>query len=327
MKNIILAFIVFGAAFGVVGCKYDDSYLDAKLPKNIAYFASFQEYTRTVIVGEGMNFKIGASMAGSLSNTEDRTVDLKIFNYVKKSFFDKRVMLADSLFKINNLPYVIGSEIRTVIPAGKFTGYFDVNIDSAKFLKAPLAKDGNVPSAFYTLPVRIVRTSLDSIGSGNDSVFISVKYQAAVDGYYLYDLTVRKEFPTGSGIFDDTKTQKDKYINENDNSTFRLLTRDPFKVEVTAPLASIISGLKFNMTVAADKTITYDATAVSGQPLVTPELTNVYDSKTRDFDLYFKYRKLGSNDTTYHVNAKMIFRNRTIDNFVQTREYLSYINK
>ena len=53
MKKIIFSLTLM--VFAVVGCKkYDDGYLDAKLPKTIAYFASFQEYTRTVVVGEGL---------------------------------------------------------------------------------------------------------------------------------------------------------------------------------------------------------------------------------------------------------------------------------
>jgi hypothetical protein len=276
-----------------------------------------------------MKFKIGASMAGVTSNNKDQTVEFKIFNYTKKSFFDAREMLPTSMFKINGNPYTLDSEISAIIPKGKFLGYFDVELDSTAFLNAANINTGTPPSpsTVYTLPVRIIRTSLDSIGMGNDSIFVTVKYQASVDGYYLYDLTVKKEFPTGSGIFIEEKTQTNKYVNETDASTFRLLTRGPFNVEVTTPNASIISGLKFNLTVAPDKTITYGATAVTGQPLVTPGSENTYDSKTRDFNLNFKYRKIGTNDTTYHVNAKMIFRNRLVDNFNQTRDYLSFYNQ
>jgi hypothetical protein len=331
MKKIILAIIVFGVAYGFVGCKYDDSYLDAKLPKTIAYFASFQEYTRTVIVGEGLNFKIGGSMAGLLSNKTDQTIDFKIFNYTKKSPFDVRQMLPTALFKINGSAYTTGTEIHATIPAGKFIGYFDVKLDSAAFLANPLSYGiRNNPADLFTtpvltVPVRIIRTSLDSIGQGLDSIFISVKYQASVDGYYLYETTVKKEFPAGTML--NAKTQTDNYLNETDNSTYRLFTVAPFKVEVTTPNASIIKGLKFNLTVASDKTVTYDAVAVPGQPKVTPESTNTYDSKTRDFALNFNYKKGTPNDTIFHVTTKMIFRSRIIDNIVQTRDYLSYLNK
>ena len=64
----------------MAGCKkYDDGYLNPSLPKTLAYFASFQEYSRTVVVGEGLSFKIGPAMAGVLTNTKDRTVDLQAF--------------------------------------------------------------------------------------------------------------------------------------------------------------------------------------------------------------------------------------------------------
>ena len=93
MKNI--KYIVIGLLLiGMIGCKYDDSYLDSKLPKTMAYFASYQEYNRTVIVGEGLSFKIGAAMAGVLENTKDRTVDMQICTKLyKTSITDVRVLL------------------------------------------------------------------------------------------------------------------------------------------------------------------------------------------------------------------------------------------
>jgi hypothetical protein len=82
--------------------------------------------------------------------------------------------------------------------------------------------------------------------------------------------------------------------------------------------------LKFNLNVDANKVVTYES--ISGQPVVTPEGTNTYDSKTRDFNLNFNYKKTG-NDTLYRVSSKLIFRNRMVDNVNQTRDYLSYFNK
>lgn len=339
MKKIILTFALLGVAFGFAGCKYDESYLNSALPKPVCYFASFQEYDRIVIVGEGMSFKIGAAIGGITANTMDRTVEFNIFNYLKKSPGDIRVLMPTSMYKINNAAYTLNSKITATIPAGSFLGYFTVNLDSAAFLANPNAMGiRSTPISFVnnsvlTIPVRITGTSIDSIGRGNDSVFVSVKYQASVDGYYLFQNTLKKEFPVGTFI--DTKTEK--YTSEINNNTWRFFTVGPYKVEVTSPLNSLIkstgtSQLKFNLTVDANKLVTYES--IVGMPVITPELTNVYDSKTRDFDLNFTYKKTGTpvNDTIYHVNAKMIFRNRTIDNgngqvVNQTRDYLSYFNK
>ena len=64
--------------------------------------------------------------------------------------------------------------------------------------------------------------------------------------------------------------------------------------------------------------------SITGQPVVTPEGTNSYDWKTRDFMLNYYYKKPGITDTTYHVSSKLIFRNRIRDKVNETRDYLSY---
>ena len=334
MRKIILAFSVFGVTLGFVGCKYDDSYLNPKLKKSLVYFASYQEYNRTLIVGEGLSFQIGAAIAGVTSNPQDQTVDFYIKQYVKKSPGDIRKQLPTSMFKINGSDYTIGSEIHSIIPKGKFLGYFTVNVDSAAFLGDASMVNGVASnlSNVYTLGTRIKRTSLDSIEAGFDSVFVTIHYQARMDGYYLMQQNVvRKEYPVGTYV--DAKTITETYATEADSWAWRLLTRGPFKVEVASPTSSNIKGsvssaqIKFNLNMGMDKVISYES--IAGQPIVTPELTNTYDSKTRDFNLNFSYKKTGTpvNDTIYHVNAKLMFRNRIIDNINQTRDYLNYFNQ
>lgn len=306
MKNIFLSLIIILLVF--TGCKYDDDYLSPKLDKTIAYFASFQSYSRTVIVGEGLRFKIGAAMAGVVSNNEDRTVDMMISPYPFTTS-DGLIQLPKDLYNSSEL----GGTIQATIPKGEFLGYFTVQFDSAKFLNDPATLNGK-----YSIPVKIIATSLDSIGI--DSVMVSVKYMSNVDGYYLYESTVMKE---SGGIIVTAKTITQKYLNESINSTWRLLTKGPFKVEATSAVTAFTNGLKFNLTVE-NNTVTYES--IIGQPVVSPEGTNTYDSKTRDFDLNFNYKKTG-NDTLYRVNTKLIFRNRMVDKVNQTREYLSYFNK
>jgi hypothetical protein len=311
MKKIFFIWLVIGIGFA--GCKYDEDYIDAKLPKTLAYFASFQEYTRTVVVGEGMQFKIGAAMAGVVENTQEQTIDLKIGTKLNKTAAtDTRILLPVSYYNSSEL----SGTIKTIIPKGEFIGYFKVKIDSVNFLNDPLTLNGK-----YTIPVNIVGTSLDSIAQGLDSIKVSVNYMAGVDGYYLYESVIKKEI---GGNIVDSKTKTEKYPNESDNSAFRLLTKGPFKVEVTSAVAAFTTGLKFNMYVGASKVVTYES--IAGQPVVTPENTNTYDSKTRDFTLNFNYKKTG-NDTLYHVSSKLIFRNRIRDKLNETREYLSYFNK
>ncbi len=332
MKKILLALIVIGT--GLVGCKYDDGYLNPNLPKNTAYFASMTEYNRTVVVGEGLRFKIGAAIGGVLTNDEDRTVDFRInTTYYKRTATDVRVLLPTSYYNRTEL----GTPIRAIIPKGEYIGYFTVKLDSAKFLADPLSMyaDPKNNTVGYTIPVKIVGTSCDSINAMKDSVKVSVRYIAAVDGYYLYQSTIKKEI---GGAFIDSKTITDNALGEADVVTWRLLTKGPFTVMATSPtnakLKSDNAGTKplsFNMTVDQNKVVSVNPVAVANMPVVTLEGVNTYDSKTRDFSLNFNYKKIvvapAVNDTLYHVSVKLLFRNRYLDNVNQTREYLSYFNK
>lgn len=306
MKKIFFALIVI--AIGTEGCKYNKNYLDAKLDKTIAYFASFQAYTRTLVVGEGLYFKIGAAVGGVMNNIQDRTVEMKISSY-PFALKDGRVPLPSDYYNSEEL----SGTIKTIIPAGQYLGYFSVKLDSAKFLNDPLTLNGK-----YSIPVKIIKTSLDSIGM--DSVIVSVNYICGVDGFYLYDSVIKKEI---GGSIVDSKTVTEKYKNEGDTYTWRLLTKAPFKVEATSAVSAFTNGLKFNL-IVQNQTIVYES--IAGQPVVFPEGTNSYDSKTRDFSLNFNYKKTG-NDTTYHVSSKLIFRNRVRDNVNETRDYLNYFNK
>ncbi len=318
MKKMIVGFILLGVA--AAGCKkYSDDYLNPTLPKTIAYFASFQEYTRTVVVGEGLEFKIGPAMAGVTQNNADRTVDLQIGGVLNKtSPTDTRELLPPGYYNSAQL----GGKTTVTIPAGQFVGYVTIKLDSALFVNDPKSMYRNLNALEgYTLPVRILSTSLDSIGKGLDSIKVSLKYIATVDGYYLYNNVIKREV---AGVIIDAKTQVDSAMNESDNSTWRLLTQGPYKVKVTSAATAFTNGLNFNLNVDSNKVVTYES--ISGQPVVTAEGTNTYTSKTRDFSLNYTYKKPGITDTIYHVSSKLLFRNRIRDRVNETRDYLSYFN-
>ncbi|MCX6309269.1 MAG: hypothetical protein NTY32_10730 [Bacteroidia bacterium] len=308
LKELLIIIVVI--SFTAVSCAYDDSYLDAKLPKNMAYFASLKDYTRTVVVGEGLRFKIGAAMAGELTNNADRTVDFKLGNLGFLVGDTSHVALPTDYYNYSSLVGTAGTA-QALIPKGSFIGYFSVELDSTKFLN-----DANALKGKFTIPVKIVGTSLDSINSTNDSVTIMIRYIAGIDGYYLYKNTIQKEI-NGANV---GSPMVENFANESDNSAWRLLTKGPFTVEVTSAIAAkSTSGMKFNLTVDGSG-ISYQS--IAGQATVQAESTNTYDKTTRDFNLNYRYKKTG-NDTIYHVNSNLIFRNRVRDGINEPRDYLN----
>jgi len=193
MKLYKLIIVLIAIALNAASCAYDDSYLDAKLPKNMAYFASLKEYHRTLVVGEGLRFKIGAAMAGELNNNADRTVDFKLGSAVAFPVEDLvHVPLQTDYYNYYTLTGTSGL-VQATIPKGSFIGYFSVVMDSVKFLNHPLAMLSASQTKFLTLPVKIVSTSLDSVNIANDSITIKVRYMAGADGYYLYKNSITKK--------------------------------------------------------------------------------------------------------------------------------------
>ncbi len=256
MKKILIAVILLG----LISCKYNDDYLNPKLESK-AYFASNLEYTRTVIVGEGMQFKIGAAASGSLQSPVGQTVDMII---------DKSAALGDGKKLIPDT-YYNSTELKDIIKAtigDNFLGYFTVKIDSVNFLNDPLSLDGN-----YTIPVKIVNTSLQSINEERDKVQVSVKYMSKVDGYYLYTSNIKREI---NGIIDGWNITE-KYPNESDNSTYRLETTEPFKVKVTPAVNSFLNDISFELIVVDDNSVSFNS--LINHPEIIAVGENKYDKK------------------------------------------------
>ena len=317
IKMKIKKIVYLTAAISLLfNCKYDDSYLEPVYLKPRAYFASNISYERTVIPGEGLQFKIGAAMAGVAENKKDQTVDMIIVKHTQ-NISDTRILMPDDYYNSSEL----SGNIRATIPKGQFLGYFTVKLDSTKFLNDPNTMVGSNP--LFALPVKIVGTSLDSISSERDSVLIAVRYQASSDGWYIYESTIEREF---NGQMIQGRTTTESYRGESDAVAWRLTTEGPFTVRATSAVNAFTNGLAFNMTIGQDKTVSYSQ--VDNQPLVEPVAgkVNSYDSKTRDFQLNYKYVRPNNNDTIYHVSTKLIFRNRMVDGVMQTRDYLNYLN-
>ncbi|MEI7504273.1 MAG: hypothetical protein WCJ61_13415, partial [Paludibacter sp.] len=259
-------------------CAYDDSYLDAKLTKNMVYFASLKDYTRTVVVGEGLQFRIGAAMAGMLHNDLDRTVNFKLGTTAFALTDTSHVIMPINYYNYASLLGTDGT-VKAIIPQESFIGFFSIVLDSVKFLNDPLALKGKL-----SIPVKIWATSLDSINKVNDSVTIKVKYMAGTEGYYLYKNTISKEL---NGVTVGS-TVVENYANESNDQAWSMLTQAPFTVLVTAPIAeyttsmkltgsSVSTPLKFNITVNSSG-ISYQQ--ISGQAAVLADGANTYDKKT-----------------------------------------------
>lgn len=116
MKHL---FILAAIVLCLSGCKYNDDYLAPRLDQTIAYFASATSYNRTLIVGEGLYFKIGAAMAGVKENPKDESVYMYIS---REPLGGGKELMPKDYYNSSEL----GGVIEATIPKGEFLGYFTV---------------------------------------------------------------------------------------------------------------------------------------------------------------------------------------------------------
>lgn len=125
---------------------------------------------RSVVKDEGLKLDCGIYLSGLLENNEDRWAEFEI----------DPSLLAGTDFEL--LPanyYTLSDDQKIIIPKGEYVGRITVELDSAAFLNDPKAVDYK-----YALPLRLTKTSEDSILSTQSTQILTIKYINHYEGYY-----------------------------------------------------------------------------------------------------------------------------------------------
>jgi hypothetical protein len=151
-------------------CEFDDKAL--VYPYTSVLFP-YQDYNRNIMIGEGLSFGVGITLAGVIDNNEDRVIQYIIDpSLITES--DKSVFPASY--------YTCENTSQMVIPKNSIKGYLRVDLDSALFLGDEKSLTGE-----YVLPVRLISSSnVDSIVPDLSFIRISISYYARQHGYYTY---------------------------------------------------------------------------------------------------------------------------------------------
>lgn len=214
MKKLAVIFLSLAA---LVGC-YDDYIVDYDYS---SVYMAYQCDLRTFVVGEGMQFKIGAALGGVMDNGRDRNVEIAIvdslcycdlaqFNGLDEegkpysSFTALNVMKGSSTAAALSQPYVteefnrhpfnvktlsplprnfyqVSSEDRMVIKKGMHTATITIKADSAAFLS-----DLNSAYPYFAIGVAIKKADADTILLSKSYEVVAVKYENMFFGNWYH---------------------------------------------------------------------------------------------------------------------------------------------
>jgi len=308
MKNLLFSvfksFIGLTVISGFAGCTFSDP--DLTYPYTSVLF-TYQDYTRNVVVGEGLKLNAGIVLAGVVENKEDRVVNYMI---------DPSLLDGSGKSLLPSSYYTLGNPSQIVIPKGELRGYLPVVLDSTAFLADPKSLTGE-----YALPLRLVScTDVDSIVEEKSSVRMSICYLGKQYGFYYYSGDYDKimdgvTYASSSYTNISTVTDSRRFLQTIGPTTFRMVAdannlKDPMNV-LTSDGRNIEESISFlidvpvsgtSVTIVADPDSPYD---------VHPDGTSTYDPDERTFHL--KYTWSLPDGTICKVAENLIFRNRIRD--------------
>lgn len=327
--------IVFLAVITCFACGcYEDYVRDYDYD---AVAIAYQYDLRSFVVGEGMEFKIGAMLGGVLSNDRNRKVDIVIddelvngdlSSYVSSetSFtaFDvmsgasnagtvsnkyvtdavNAAVTANGISSLVPLPSDLYSvePLNMVIKKGKHTATAVVSVDSAAFLSTP--NIGHLPH--YAIGYRIVSADADKVINEKSFGVIALRIESRLFGNWYHGGVSKVLNASGEEISNNTYYTR---IPAADASSYvySLTTTGPFSVSTNWFHNS--DGI-MNITIGDGGTIT-----VSDPESRITDLGSSWneDILLQNRKIYMNYQYPDGDGNTVVVTDTLTFRNRILD--------------
>lgn len=291
MKRLNILVIIVSLLGFISGCESYEDYIE-DYDFTAVYFGS-QKPLRTVVARDPMQIKFGVSLGGVRMNKQDQWVKFRLepellqsvagagaFTLLPKDYYEMELPGGDSVF---------------IIPAGKVIGDVTLKLKES-FTTDPLAIHNT-----YALPIRILKTSADSILSNNemsepkDYTILVIKYIAKESGVY---------YVKGS----ETDVEAGERINYSFSDLIKNKTRDLKTLSVVdlemgglgSRNASDVNKLVISLGPDNSATVTTAAGA-----LTVTDLGSSYDPVKRTFRLKYSYV---DGAKTYQVDEEIIQR-------------------
>jgi len=313
MKKL-LAFIVVSIA--MVSC-YEEYLLD--YPYTGIYFY-LQQDVRTFVVGEGMQFKVGATLGGVRQNKIDRNVTFTLdpelitparLTSMKSSSLNHVKNPTAGLTALQQLPsgyYTLSNSTTMVIKSGQHTGTITVKADSVAYLNDSL---NTCRLSTYVLPFYITKADADTILESRRFNVVGTMFEHMLFGNYWHGGSATVNRP---GVADSTV----KYyttIPVPENRIWSLTTVGPRTLTInsyfnttsgsTQQMRLVLNGTNVYLGALPSSAFTFEADGPSA--FNKPKLL-------QDRKLYLKYKFTDpANGYVYHCTDTLTFRNRIRD--------------
>jgi hypothetical protein len=311
MKKIFALLIL---SVALVSC-YEDYIKD--FTYNAVYFPNTLDI-RTVVVGEGLQVKIGASLGGVMENTKDRNVNFVLDNTLvtpallvamKASSYAYIKNAVSALTTLSPLPasyYTLSNTGTIVIKAGQHSGTVTLKVDSAAFLA-----DAATMTPKYILPFYITTADADTILEPLRTAKVGIKYENMLFGNYLHGGVTTVKDATGTIVgtpivYLTTRSQGDTKIWNLTTVGPNAVSSNGYSDKTSTTKREIIltlNGTDITVSTATGSTNTYladGASTYNGAKLL----------QNRKILLNYKY-VVGAN--TYYCQDTLTFRNRIRD--------------
>ena len=334
MKRL-LALAIFAVAF-LSGSCYDDYVKDHD---HTSIYIAYQYDLRTFVVGEGMNFDVGAVLGGVIDNRRDRRVrfslapelltdDLSVFeddpDVESYTAFSKMsdpssagmsqayvasAITASGIAELTPLPeacYSLSDPETMTIRAGRYSGTITVQADSLAFLADPHAS----VMPYYALAFRLEEADADVVLRKKCFSIVAVRYENMMFGNWWYGgVTTVKDDATGETlerrVYPTTMTTANSV-----NRVCELTTAAPLSV-TTSRMGDYEGSLRLDFD-GGEITVSDAAGVLQIEPF--DEGSRFNGAKLlQNRKLFLNYRFAYGDGTTTFVQDTLTFRNRIRD--------------
>ena len=318
MKKI-LALLVLAVA--MVSC-YEEYLLD--YPYTSIYFY-LQQDVRTFVVGEGVKFKVGATLGGVRENTRDRDISFTFDNSLINAYRLDRMQFASQAYirdataglgALQLLPathYTISDNSTITIPAGYHTGTVTITATDAFFNDSV----NTCKKSTYVLPFRLTSADADSLLYAKRTNVVGTMFENMLFGNYWHG---------GAAVVDrsaagkaDTTIRYKTTIPIPENMIWTLTTTGPTTLTCNGYYnTQVTAGKKFMKLVLKGTNLYLSAgpDAITGYTLA-PDGTSIYNNpkllQDRKLILKYKLTQTAAPNYVYHCTDTLTFRNRIRD--------------
>jgi len=187
------------------------------------YFA-YQENTRTLISGEGMQIKIGTTLAGVMENNRDRVVNFQV----------DPDLLDGTGYTLLPQDYYTLSDNKMVIQKGWHQGSITLTGNAGNIMADPDMLTSGAPK--YALPLVITSAEVDSVLETKKTAIIALQYEHTLFGNYWHGGEWQVKDP--SGVVIDTDTYELE-INAPEKAIWKMTTLAGNKIKATGTIPDL----------------------------------------------------------------------------------------